>query len=110
VYLTTLRKINSIYCHTSLSAINLGTAKLFSRNLTSGSLGDDVKQLQQFLNAHSVVLASIGPGSPGNETTKFGALTKAALKMFQKSNNLTETGMFDESTRTLVNQMVVEGR
>jgi len=39
--------------------------------------GDDVKKLQEFLNTNGFKLADSGPGSPGNETTFFGSLTRA---------------------------------
>ncbi len=65
-----------------LSLVNTAT---FTRSLTVGMHGDDVKALQVFLNSKGFKLASSGPGSPGNETTKFGALTRDALAKFQIS-------------------------
>ena len=55
----------------------------FTRTLKLGSKGDDVKALQVFLNTHGYVIRASGAGSPGNETTTFGTLTKAALIRFQ---------------------------
>ena len=43
----------------------------------------EIKLLQEYLNAHGFILAKTGPGSPGNETQKFGTLTKTALIKFQ---------------------------
>ena len=49
----------------------------FSRSLTVGSSGTDVKCLQALLNQSSdTQVASSGAGSPGNETTTFGSLTR----------------------------------
>lgn len=75
----------------------------FTRTLSLGDTGDDVKILQQFLNTHGFTLAPTGTGSAGNETTYFGTKTKSAVMKFQdayKADILipagltTPTGMF----------------
>lgn len=79
----------------------------FNRNLTVGSTGADVLALQQFLNARGYAVASVGAGSPGNETQYFGGLTKAALARFQAANNIAPAvGFFGPITRSAVNAMV----
>jgi len=76
------------------------TGGTFARNLTVGHTGDDVLRLQQYLNTHGFVIAESGPGSLGNETTRFGALTRAALKKFQLSKGITPaSGYFGPLTR-----------
>ncbi|MFA6338485.1 MAG: peptidoglycan-binding domain-containing protein [Candidatus Paceibacterota bacterium] len=56
----------------------------FTSNLTVGSTGEAVRQLQVALNANPATqVASAGVGSKGNESTYFGGLTKAAVKNFQ---------------------------
>ncbi len=60
---------------------------VFERTLRSGMTGEDVKELQKFLNAHGYPVAAVGPGSLGNETTLFGPKTKAALIAFQKAHS-----------------------
>ena len=72
----------------------------FARNLEFGMTGEDVKALQQWLNANGYRVASSGPGSPGNETTKFGGATRSALIKFQKANGITPAaGYFGPKTR-----------
>lgn len=76
----------------------------FSRNLQAGSTGADVKALQVYLNTHGYVVASNGAGSAGNETTRFGAATKAALVKLQKAAGITPaSGYFGALTRAYVN-------
>ncbi|KKU55270.1 MAG: hypothetical protein UX77_C0014G0001 [Parcubacteria group bacterium GW2011_GWA1_47_11] len=75
----------------------------FARNLELGMTGADVKALQQWLNANGYRVAESGPGSLGNETTKFGGATKAALIKFQKAMGITPAaGYFGPKTRAAV--------
>src|SRR3989344_5636253 len=75
----------------------------FARNLELGMTGADVKALQQWLNANGYRVASSGPGSPGNETSKFGGATRAALIKFQKAMGITPAaGYFGPKTRAAV--------
>lgn len=77
--------------------------RIFKANLTVGSLGSEVKALQEFLNAHGYTVATTGPGSLGNETTRFGAATKAALIKYQKAKGITPAvGYFGAKTRAAV--------
>ncbi|MFA6476572.1 MAG: Ig-like domain-containing protein [Candidatus Paceibacterota bacterium] len=78
----------------------------FTRNLKTGSTGSDVKLLQQFLNTHGFIVAKSGPGSVGQETTMFGALTRLALIKFQKANKITPAiGYFGPVTRGVVGRI-----
>lgn len=82
---------------------------VFERELRLGSTGEDVKRLQQTLNACTeFVVATSGVGSKGQETTTLGQKTVDAINKFQRvfkneiltPRNLTEpTGVVDELTR-----------
>jgi len=78
-----------------------GTAvSTFVRNLELGMSGADVKALQVYLNTHGYAVSSSGPGSPGNETSKFGGATRAAVIKFQKAMGITPAvGYFGPKTR-----------
>lgn len=71
----------------------------FSRNLFIHTTGQDVKNLQKFLNSIGFIIAKSGAGSPGKETTFFGTLTYKALQKFQKLIGLPATGYFGPMTR-----------
>ncbi len=72
----------------------------FTRNLEVGSTGADVKALQVWLNANGYPIAASGAGSSGNETTRFGSATRAALIKFQKAKGITPAaGYFGPKTR-----------
>lgn len=76
----------------------------FTHNLFSGMSDSEVKLLQEYLNARKIFVASAGPGSPGNETSYFGPLTKAALVKFQLSQNISPAvGFFGPITRGVIN-------
>ncbi len=81
----------------------LASSAEFTRDLTIGSKGDDVKALQQFLNGQGFKVTSSGVGSPGNESTYFGSLTKAALAKYQAANGISPaSGYFGSITRARV--------
>ena len=71
----------------------------FSRNLSIGFTGEDVRTLQKYLNTHGFPVATSGVGSLDMETTYFGLLTKAALIRFQSSIGLPSTGFFGPMTQ-----------
>ncbi len=87
---------------------------LFTRTLRTGSEGEDVIELQKFLNSQGFVLAVRGSGSAGNETNYFGPIAWNALVKFQeahteellKPSGLQKgTGIFGDLTRDLVNKI-----
>ena len=113
----TRKKISSLLGG-SISLPSEGSSSVsesFTRDLTIGSEGQDVKALQVFLNNNGFVIAPSGPGSEGNETTFFGNLTRDALIRFQEAYraevltpvDLTQgTGYFGPSTRIKINALL----
>ena len=88
----------------SISALlNANPNASFKRDLKLGSIGEDVRALQVWLNAHGFTVAKSGPGSRGKETTKFGSLTKAALVKFQSAKGIKPSaGYFGPKTRAFL--------
>lgn len=81
---------------TASSTATLTPTPALTLNLSLGEIDPQVLILQQLLNQAGFTLAVSGPGSPGNETDKFGALTYASLKKFQCAQGIACSG--DEST------------
>jgi hypothetical protein len=82
----------------------------FSRNLTTGSTGSDVKCLQTILNQSAATqISTTGAGSPGNETSYFGGLTLVAVKKFQTNNGMTPANQVGPMTRAKLNSMLAGG-
>lgn len=72
------------------------TTLKFSRPLSVGSIGDDVKELQKLLTNEGLYKGAI--------TGKFGAQTRDAVKAYQKKHRLTQLGTVGPSTRELLNK------
>ena len=79
----------------------------FSVNLTLGSKGTDVMNLQKLLNESADTLVSVsGAGSKGNETSYFGPATKAAVMKFQTKYGISPVaGYVGSITRAKLNTM-----
>ena len=80
------------------------TTSSFTLDLKVGSRGTEVTNLQKSLNTDSrTQVASSGAGSPGNESSYFGALTKSAVMKYQIIKGISATGMVDAATRASLN-------
>lgn len=79
-------------------------------NLSAGSKGKSVKDLQIFLNGHGFIIASYGAGSPGHETENLGNLTVQAVKKFQEKYGIAAPGVpgygrVGPKTRAKINEL-----
>jgi len=95
-----------------LGCSKISTVFEFTRDLKPGMDGNDVKELQKYLNNNGFPLAQTGVGSKGYETNFFGPLTKVALVKFQNAKLQTsldttklktETGNLFVDTRKIIN-------
>ncbi|MSU55169.1 MAG: peptidoglycan-binding protein, partial [Candidatus Taylorbacteria bacterium] len=87
-------------------ASSSSTGYSFSKDLSMGSSGADVMNLQKVLNMSAdTQVSSTGAGSKGNETSKFGPATKAAVIKWQKKAGLPSTGYVGSLSRGKLNAM-----
>jgi peptidoglycan hydrolase-like protein with peptidoglycan-binding domain len=104
---TTLSSVNLTVSSTESSkeelTVTLTENFNFTRNLSLGMKGEDVRMLQIYLNMKGYKVVE-----PTKETNYFGSLTLNALKKFQSANGIPATGYFGVMTRAKVNQL--EGR
>src|SRR3989344_5732181 len=70
------------------SSVPSASCTTFTRNHQQGQSGGVIMAIQKFLNSHGAQIAASGAGSPGNETSFFGGLTKAAVAKFQAANGI----------------------
>jgi hypothetical protein len=79
----------------------------FSRNLTVGATGSDVKCLQSILNRSTATqVAASGVGSAGYESTTFGPKTLVAVKKWQAANGLTPANQVGPLSRAKLNAAI----
>ena len=79
----------------------------FTRNLTIGSQGEEVRRLQQFLNQNDCPVSQTGAGSPGQESTYFGQKTQQAVICYQRANGITPAvGYVGPKTRAHINSRI----
>jgi hypothetical protein len=76
----------------------------FTRNLSAGTSGEDVRQLQIKLNSEGFTISQTGSGSSGNETTYFGELTRQAVVKYQVAKGISPAvGFVGPVTRERLN-------
>lgn len=79
----------------------------FTRDLTNGKTGEDVKELQVWLNNNGFPVAESGIGSKGNETSYYGRLTRNAVARFQEAHKIKPSvGFFGPITRKKLNSII----
>ena len=82
------------------------SAFAFTRDLKLGSVGEDVKQLQIFLNGQGFFVSKTAEGSKGMETINFGPATKSALFRFQLVHDIRPaSGYFGPKTQAFIAKM-----
>lgn len=89
----------------SLSGGSTSASGCFAFTMTHqmGSTGGEVMQIQKFLNSHGAQVAATGAGSPGNESSYFGAMTRAAVAKWQAANGVSPAaGYWGPVTRAKV--------
>jgi len=92
--------------------VSVSASNPLTMNLQIGAVNEQVRTLQKLLNASGFPLAANGPGSPGNETSIFGSVTRAAVQKFQCAQNIvclgsestTGYGRFGPKTRSALLQ------
>jgi len=95
---------NGLLAQTSVPTTS--AAVCFNTDLSKGMTSNDVENLQIVLNKNaSTQVASSGAGSPGSETAYFGSLTFTAVKNFQSSEGIINTGYVGPLTRAALNAL-----
>ncbi len=101
------------------ASVSTGTVYQFARTLQTGMSGEDVRQLQIFLNVHGFAVAKTGNGSRGHEVKTFGAATRATLTKFQEAHaqeilapqGLSKgTGRLGATTMKVINALIAAGK
>ncbi len=104
--ITSLQSQLSTAGGSSSSSSAVPASLLTSGNLTIGSKGAAVMDLQKFLNANGYKVAASGAGSPGMETSTFGSLTQAALAKWQAAVGISPAaGYFGPITRAKLSSL-----
>ena len=87
----------------SSAALPLAHAQITASELSIGSSGSQVTQLQQFLAADSLIYPS------GDVTGYFGPLTQAAVTQFQVAYGIPQVGQVGPITEAQINTIMASG-
>ena len=91
--LATIQSLQAQLGATSGGSTSMMSSYTFNTNLTMGSTGADVMNLQKVLNSSAdTKVASSGVCSSGKETTYFGPATKMAIQKFQVKHGIVRPG------------------
>ncbi|MBM3250618.1 MAG: hypothetical protein FJZ07_00015 [Candidatus Nealsonbacteria bacterium] len=117
-FLTAIEQLKALLAQITPTptVVGIPTDYKFEAILKQGQTSIDIKYLQIFLNSDPATrLTETGAGSPGQETTYFGPLTKAAVIKFQEKHasdilapwDLTQgTGLVGKTTRAKINALL----
>src|SRR5689334_11883655 len=84
------------------SIVNAEDKCSFGDTLELGSIGEEVRCLQKYLNATGFTVSSSGGGSIGQETDTFRDKTKEAVKKWQIANGIyPATGNFGPLSKSI---------
>lgn len=111
---TTAPVLSAVPVSTTSITMNYVGGERISQVLRSGMRSSQVMTLQKLLNANGFMITASGPGSAGNETEFFGALTREAVKKFQCAKGIvcegseatTGYGRVGPRTRDALNALV----
>ena len=105
--LATISSLQAQLAATTGGSVSTGAGYTFNTNLTVGSKGADVMNLQKVLNMSADTKVAVsGAGSPGMETSTFGPATKAAVIKFQLKYGISPAaGYVGAITRAKLNSM-----
>ncbi len=105
--LATITSLQAQLSATQTNSAGLTPGYMFNTNLTIGSTGPSVMNLQKILNMSSDTRVALsGVGSSGMESSYFGALTRAAVVKFQLKYGISPAvGYVGPITRAKLNSM-----
>ena len=93
---------NTVNNNNSSSTLKVNNSFTFKKLIKRGDDNTDVIELQKFLVSKNFLMINLFPNN--NPTGKFGTATEKALKAYQRSINLDQTGTMGPKTREAINK------